>query len=390
MIKLTIALIKQTFRNKENIFWILLFPLIFLFIFSLFNFESVGSINIIVIDEAQSELSASIVDPFRTIEDFGIYESTDFDQAKADLESGTKFNFDVYKETKIDEFDTVVENESADLVLFLPAELNNVDLALVDKDYNLPIKLIYDNSEQGQAAPIGIVESILGQVSNNISLGIFNGRNLYNIESEGISVQEIGYYDFLMPGIVGMGVMQSAILGIAVNTAALKEKNITKRLKATPLPISRFFITQVTTYLVLTLMQTTILIGLGTMMLGATIYGNIVNMYILIIIATLSFLSIGFIIAGVSKDSSSASSLSNLVTIPMMFLSGTFFDTSTMPEFVRQASRFLPLTPLIEGLREVALNKASLGDIKIQLLSLVIVAVVSFLVATKTFKFVKD
>jgi len=84
-----------------------------------------------------------------------------------------------------------------------------------------------------------------------------------------------------------------------------------------------------------------------------------------------------------------AGAMAQAVFMPMMFLSGVFFPSEALPAAVYQVTKYLPLTPLIEALRNVANNNAGLGDIKMQLLLLGAWIVVTFAIAWKTFRFEK-
>jgi len=157
--------------------------------------------------------------------------------------------------------------------------------------------------------------------------------------------------------------MQSGIIGMAIGIATLKEKQVLKRLSATPLSIWKFLLAQVITHLFVNIAQVTIMIALSVLVLKANIYGSILLIYAISIGSSFIFLSLGFICAALSKTANAANSLSSVFTTPMMFLSGVFFDRETLPAAVKAVADILPLSPVLDALREVALREASITDI---------------------------
>ena len=99
------------------------------------------------------------------------------------------------------------------------------------------------------------------------------------------------------------------------------------------------------------------------------------------------FLNIGFILSAWAKTPAAASGMGNAVALPMMFFAGTFFSTATLPWVLPQAARALPLTPMLEGLRDVAIDSVPLWDTWPNLGALGIWIAVTALIATRVFRF---
>ena len=388
MIKLITSILKNSFRKKQNVLWSLFFPVIFVLIFSLFDFSSTANINIIFVNDANSQFSNSVVENFSNITGFGVLENGDLESAKDLMQKGEKIEFQVYK----DNSNIESENREPNVVVLLSNKLSDENLgkALFDDKKNLTIEIFYDNTQQSQMAPSSIVENILKDITLNSSIQMFNGRNIFEIQKEGISVKNISYFDYIVPGIIGMGIMQSGIMGIATAITTYKEKNIIKRLLATPLPIWKFLSAEIIRYLVLTFLQTTILLVLSTVVLKANIYGSIPLIYMITTIGSFTFLNIGFIAASIAKTSNSVTSIANIFTMPMMFLSGVFFARDTLPKIVQDVAGILPLSPLLDALRAVAINEAQLQDITKELTIMIIFGVVTFFIAARLFNFKEE
>jgi ABC-2 type transport system permease protein len=130
-------------------------------------------------------------------------------------------------------------------------------------------------------------------------------------------------------------------------------------------------------------------VAVGVYLFGASIYGNVGWIFLLATVANLIFLNIGFAVAGRSSNPDSAQGIASAVAIPMMFLSGVFFPTDTLPQVMQTIVKYLPLTPLIEALRKVSLEGLSITDTGPQLLLLGAWGVVSFGLAAMNFRFAR-
>ena len=220
--------------------------------------------------------------------------------------------------------------------------------------------------------------------------GLFNFDDLeplFHLNEHGIQGQPVGYFDFLLPGIIGMGVMTFSIIGMGTTIAQYRQQRILRRIQATPLKIRTFFIGQVLAWLILSLVQTAIIMSAGTVIFRAVIYGNYIWEVPLVLLANLTFLNLGFIVGSLSKSVQAASGLGNLLTMPMMFFSGVFFPTDNLPSIMAYAVKYLPLTPLLEALRGVLLSAQPLSDFPTQLVVLGSWVVVTAVIAVRTFKF---
>jgi ABC-2 type transport system permease protein len=200
-----------------------------------------------------------------------------------------------------------------------------------------------------------------------------------------VESRDLGYIDFLVPGIVGMTVMQLGLFGVAFGFVQLKRTGALRRLFATPTSPAYFLSAQVASRVVLGYAQVAILIGIG-MWFGLQMFGSWLVLAIIIGLALLIFLAMGFGVAGWAKNEDQAAPVANLISLPMMFLSGVFFPREAMPELLRGITQFMPLTYVTEALRGVVNEGAAFADLGPQLLGMGVWAVISFVVAVLLFK----
>lgn len=392
MLTLIVASIKNKLRNGTSLFFSLIFPAIFIAIFSLFDFEGGVELNVIVVNPAQTQIGTQLEQGLQKMEGFGYLAVGNLDEAKKLLEEGQDIEFSIYQATDSDDeekvYETVTEERRPSVVVYLPPDLDSRMEEAITQQTTLPIQIFYDNTQQSQYSPIVIMEGILADMTDLYSQQVFQyqGRNLFTLQKKGLSVKEISYFDFIVPGIIGMGLMQSGIMGVAATMAAYREKKILKRIQATPLPMSKFLAGEIMAFLLISFLQTTILLILSTQLLGANIYGSIPLIYLLAVIGNITFFSLGFIAAAIAKTAQGAATLGNIIAMPMMFLSGVFFPRESLPAGIKAVATALPLSPLLDALRMVAINEATIYDIKWKFLLISIWAVVSFTIAVRLFK----
>ena len=197
----------------------------------------------------------------------------------------------------------------------------------------------------------------------------------------------IRYYDFVLPGLVGMGVMTYGIIGLASTIAQYRAQRILRRILATPLKPRTFLAAIVTSHLALAVVQSALVLAWGVFVFGATGKGNVLWVLVLAMLGNLSFLNIGFMVASRVLTAEAASGLGNAVAMPMMFFSGVFFPTATLPWVLPTVTKFLPLRPLVDGIRKVLVDGASITQLGSQVLQLVAWAIGTFLLASRIFRF---
>jgi ABC-2 type transport system permease protein len=248
----------------------------------------------------------------------------------------------------------------------------------------VPLRVLYDESRfQTNQLVLGVIQQFIDQT--NMSLQ--NAQPLIELQPEGIQARTVEYFDFLLPGFIGMGVMMYAITGMASVVALYRQQKIFKRLLTTPLRVRSFFAAQIIAYLLVSLIQAAIILAAGVFLFNGHIYGNVLWVFVLVLFANIIFLNIGFIVGAMAKRVEAANGFATAIAIPMMFLSGVFFPTENLPSVLSQIVRYLPLTPLLEALRGVAIEAEPLWAYPWELGILGIWIIVTSVVAIRVFKF---
>ena len=151
-----------------------------------------------------------------------------------------------------------------------------------------------------------------------------------------------------------------------------------------------FLIGQLISRLFIITIQTVVLFIIGVLILDINIaLGNIyawINIGIFSILGSILFLFIGLAISGASPNEDYAAPFANLVTFPMMFLSGVFFDNDILPGSISRFTDLLPLSPLVESLRESALYGTNTFELLPELGIILAWIIIAFVIGVKTFK----
>jgi ABC-2 type transport system permease protein len=194
------------------------------------------------------------------------------------------------------------------------------------------------------------------------------------------------YIDFLIPGLLGMNLMGSAIWGMGFTIVDARRKKLIKRLIATPMPRAYYLLSFLLSRLVLLVVEVLVVLGFGVWVFGVPVRGSILGLLALCLLGSLSFSAVGLLIASRPRTIEAASGLMNLVMMPMWIVSGVFFSAQRFPDFAQRVIRALPLTAVIDALRLHMLQGASLGQLASQMATLGAWLVICFAMALKLFR----
>jgi ABC-2 type transport system permease protein len=180
---------------------------------------------------------------------------------------------------------------------------------------------------------------------------------------EPVRGQAVRYVDWLFPGILGMNMMFSCLFGVGYVVLRYRKSGFLKRLHATPLSAFEFLSAQVLSRLGLTLLVTTILyVGVGAIIHFVSV-GSLPLLLLVGVLGALSMIAFGLIIAARFSSEELVGGLLNLLTWPMMLLSGIWFSLEGSPRWVRFLAQLFPLTHVLDAARAVTLDGAGIGAI---------------------------
>lgn len=346
--KLVVAAIKMFARQKEAILWTLLLPLFMVFLFSFVKFDGLGSISLGIVNNSSDTLLVN------TITSIHAFKTTSGDTAQelAALRKGDR-----------------------SIVLVIPSGFR----ATAHDSLTL-----YLNAERPQETRVAYM--IIQRTMDEIVFSQHRDIPRATIHLEVVNSRNLTYIDFLLPGVLAMAIMQAGVFGVAFGFVILKKRGILRRMLVTPMQPSDFIVGQVAARVVILMLQVLIMVGVGVWVFHLHFIGSIFNMILVGILGGIIFLSIGFALSGISKSEDQVAPLANVITLPMLMLSGVFFSRSNLPGFAHVITDFFPLTYLADGLRAIAIEGAGLGDLVPQLLGLAAWCIITVFIAIKAFR----
>ena len=360
------ANLRMFIRDRGTVVWAILFPIVFMGLLGLgFGRADPVAFDIGVDDEDGTTWSQALWTTFANESlPFDVANFTDRDTGVAAVRDGT---LDVLVIVPTG-FGTFMDNQTS------PAGDRNATLALV-------VYWGFDEQGSGQVALQTIQE-----VSDGFFRAATNNPPMLIVAPQAVSAQSLGYIDFLAPGILSMAIMQSGVYGLALFIVSSREKRILKRLHATPAGAAYILTGRIVPALLISLVQTALLLSLAVFAFGVHIVGNIGTLLVAALFGALVFISLGFLVSSVSKSVDAAENLTGLVTFPMFFLGGVFIPIERLPEAVQVLAYMMPLTYFSDALREVMIRGAGFAEIAVDLGVLAVFAAVVFALAVKLFR----
>ncbi|MCU7827480.1 MAG: ABC transporter permease [Candidatus Thiodiazotropha sp. (ex Myrtea sp. 'scaly one' KF741663)] len=256
---------------------------------------------------------------------------------------------------------------------FIPVDDLNDAIDKVDRHQ---LDLLLDQEEQrywvNSTSPKGyLLEQILSS---------------YGLSRETVSGSEIRYVDWLIPGVLGMNIMFSALFGVGYVIVRYRKNGVLKRLRATPLSAFEFLSAQITSRMLM-IVVVTILVYAGTnLVVDFRMTGSYWLLLLILILGALSMISVGLLIAARITSEEAANGLLNLLSWPMMLLSGVWFSLEGSHPLVQNLALALPLTHMIDAARAVMIEGAGLADVGGQLIALSLFSVIFVTIGSKTFR----
>ena len=359
MFALTKANLKIMIRNRHTTFWALLFPLMLVVVFGIFRFDTVDSASIAIYEDTNTPTGTAITEAISEL---------------AFLDTPLSVENELTAITEI-------KNGELDYLLSIPSQFRQ-DQGNGNLLTRLQLRVNPNNSEQNQ-----LVEAAIQSAITILLTPEPTEVTSFSLEVENLEVSQPRYFDVVLLGLVGLGIMTNSIISIAVKISTYRSQSILKRLLVTPLPIWKYFASEIIAHLALALVQAIIILGVGILLFGARLSGDWLGLILVILLGSAVFLNIGFLMSAWANSPSAASGMGNAIALPMVFFAGTFFSTASLPWVLPYIVEVLPLTPMLSAMREISLENASIIEVWPQILTLSGWIIVTGLAAVKFFRF---
>jgi ABC-2 type transport system permease protein len=346
-----LLLFKHYFRDRSSVFWGLVFPLLLMVLIGLaFGRGENVSFPVGLVDEGGGPVTQGLREGLAQVPVFRLTEEENQTSALGALRRGRRT-----------------------LVVVVPRFGSGQ-----------PIRVYYDQARvQDSRTAMVILERFIAEAN----LRLAGVQPTLKVEATGVAAaRQIRFFDFLLPGILAMTVMNSGLNGLTWVITEYRQRLVLKRVLATPVHPLVFLGGLIARYAATNLVQLGVIAVVAVGVFHATIVGSLWVLTGLALAGTLVFVGIGIAISTVSRTPESANLFGSALSFPMMFLAGTFWPREFMPAFLQPVISILPLTPLVEVMRAVAARGEAVGPYLTGLLYLTAWGIVAFILAAWRFK----
>ncbi|MDQ3159114.1 MAG: ABC transporter permease [bacterium] len=355
---MTFGFTKRYFRDKVALFFTFLFPLVFLFVFGfIFGGNDGPNFSVVIENNATSEFASGFVQNASNDELFDVKESESRAEAEEQLGRG--------------QIDAIIE---------LPENFGEINEAGFPSG---ELKLFYDESDEQLATTLkAVLEGILEGINSEFVVA----EVPFILKAEPLKTANLTRFDYTLAGLIGFAIMSLGIFSMSEGFTGDKKSGSLRRLEVAPVKPWQLILATALNRIFVGIISVASMFVMALLVFDFNMRGNYFVFLLFTILATIMMFGFGMAIAGWAKDSNQAAPLSNLVSFPMMFLSGVFFPVFLMPDALQKVTAYIPLTPVVEGLRLILTEGASFIDLGPQLLIIGGWTIIIYLLAFRTFR----
>ncbi len=348
LLELTIARIKESVREPEMLFWVFVFPILLATALGIaFREKPMARLRIAIEESAFAEQISGL-----------LWDGKDL--APVVLEAG--------------EANEQLRKGRVDLIISIDRHIET------PQEGGIPDNLIFtydqtrSNSKIARMASHDAIERGMGR------------KDMVSIRDNKIETSGSRYIDFLIPGLIGMNLMGSGMWGVGFAVVYARTRKLLKRLAATPMRRSHYFLGFMFSRMIFMIPEVAILVILGWIIFNVKVFGSVFDLVIVSVLGSMTFAGMGMLVAARTRTIEGASGWMNFIMMPMYILSGSFFSYERFPEFAIPIIRALPLTALNDALRAVINDGRPLYNIWLELTVMMIWLILTFVVSLKIFK----
>jgi ABC-2 type transport system permease protein len=352
---LYIATVREFRRDVTALFWTMAFPVMFILIFGIiFSGENNINFDVGLVNE-DGTASSQLVDGFEQIGAFKVTTG----ERDAELQALKDGDRSVV---------IIIPKGTGEAIGAYAAQFKTLDgtgtATLTSSDTraagDLPqasLQVYYDPANQTTSQ---VVLNIVDRVVSSMNEGVTGITPALTVTTESVSTNDLRSIDYLLPGVLAMSLMQLGLFGTAAPLVSLREKQVLRRMGATPLSKTTLLASQIAFRLTTAFLQTALIIVVGTLVFNVHIeMGNILAIAGIIMLGATMFITMGYFISGLAKTEEAVQGIISLPNFIFMFLSGIFFPVEMMPGWIRPLVDVIPLTYLGDALRKTMINAGS-------------------------------
>lgn len=352
---------KRFFRNRVAIFFGVLFPLIILFVIGgIFGGGSNVSFKVALINQASTTQATRV------------QQSIEHNAVVFKLSKTAHRLADAQKQ---------LAKGTLDAVIVIPPTFGTVATGSTTPSGALTVLYPHTNAQEAQA-----LTSVLQSELELLNAPYVPVHPPFTVQATQVGGRGLTSFDYTFAGLLGFALLGIGIFGPTSVFPELKRQGVLRRLETTPLKTWQYFIATAISQCIVGFVTIIAMFAVSILVFNLHVVGNWGELFVFLALSVAMILGIGLAIGGWAKDQSQAAPLANIVTFPMLFLSGTFFPRYLMPNWLQAISAYFPLTPVIDGVRMIAAEGKSLVGVAPQLGLVLAWGVIIYLVAFRVFR----
>jgi ABC-2 type transport system permease protein len=360
VLALTKAYLLRFFRDKTALFFTFLFPLLFLFVFGSLNSGNNDDIsfNIALLNRSDSSFAEEFEKQLRNNDTFEVNaDITEFEDARERMGRG--------------EIDTIIE---------LPENFG----ALNDRQQPSGAVNVYYSEASPQSGQT--VAAVMEGALDGINRELGQPEPPLTVAQKSTATANLSSFDYVFAGLIGFSILSLGIFGLANQMPAEKKTGAFRRLRASPIKTSQLVFANMIYYSLVGIISIVLMFAIAILVFDFNMRGDWFNLAAVIILGILVMFGFGLAIGGWAKNENQSAALTNIVALPMMFLSGVFFPRFLMPEWLQGITGFLPLSPIIDSFRMIMTEGKTLLDLGMELAIIAVWGVVIYAIAIRVFR----
>jgi len=355
---LTKAYIHRFFRDKTGLFFTFLFPLLFLVVFGYLNSGSGDlSFKIALINQSDTTFAKGFEDKLRENESFKISDDTTVESAKEAVAQGT-----------------------IDSIIQLPEGFGDTNTA--SQPAGAVVVFYSDASPQSGQTVAAVMQQTLDEINKELG----QPEPPLSVKQEATSASGLSPFDYVFSGLLGFTILSLGIFGLANQLPAEKKTGALRRLRASPITSGQLIFANMLYYMLIGLISLILMFIIAMTLFDFNMQGNWFELIAWAVVSIILMFGFGLAIGGWAKNETQSAALTQVVALPLMFLSGVFFPRFLMPEWLQGITSFLPLSPVIDGFRMIMTEGRHIIELGPQIGLIAIWIVVIYAIAIRVFR----
>lgn len=349
------------FRDRLALFFGILFPLIFLFVFGgIFGKTSHSvTLNVGLINQSHSSYASELIN-------------------QAEASKVIKVDPTI---TNLSQAEDKMARGQLDATILLPSDFGSIKQKNVYPSGQAVVYYTENSVQAGQT-----LVSILQAEFQSVNTKFIKVPTLFTATGSQLNKKSLTEFDYTFAGLLGFSIVGLGIFGPVNVFPELKKQGILRRLHTTPIRVWQYFMSTMASQAIIGLISLGIMFITAILVFNLDVVGNYLEIALFLVFSIIMILGIGLAIGGWAKNERQAAPLANIIVFPMLFLSGTFFPRYAMPIWLQHVTNYLPLTPVIDGVRLLATEGLHLTQIGSQLGLMAIWTLIIYAIAFRVFR----